>query len=89
MEHLDSQSYCILGSNDVSNRKLEEKVQQAVMVMHTHGFVHGDLRDVNIMACIQCPDAQNTQSILILDLDWAGQEGSTNYPQTLNHQNIH
>lgn len=52
-------------------------IEDTVKIMHTSGFVHGDLRSPNIMVG---PDG----SIKIIDFDWAGEWGKAVYPSFLN-----
>ena len=58
--------------------------------MHKQGFVHGDLRDLNIL--FRCQVAYDRVDILFIDWDWAGKAGEVKYPSMLNpkitrHQN--
>jgi len=54
--------------------------------LHDGGFVHGDIRDVNMMTRRQWrPDAQN---VFLLDFDWAGPKDKTIYPPNLNRETV-
>ena len=62
-------------------------VQQALVELHREGFVHGDLREANIMVKRDGVDSEGLHDIILVDFDWAGKEGSVRYPSniTLNH----
>jgi len=57
---------------------LEQPVTDAVQRMHDAGFVHGDLRDTNILV--------NKDGVKIVDWDWAGRPGDVKYPISINPQ---
>ncbi|CAG8583965.1 13175_t:CDS:2, partial [Ambispora gerdemannii] len=48
-------------------------------VFHNKGFVHGDLRSVNILF-------GSTGDVKFVDFDWAGKDGEARYPESLNPQ---
>ncbi|CAJ0634520.1 2430_t:CDS:2 [Entrophospora sp. SA101] len=58
--------------HDVSNAVIE-----SVKLLHSNGFVHGDLRSPNIMI------GKNNQ-MKFLDFEWADKEGEATYPMLLN-----
>ncbi|RPD55559.1 hypothetical protein L226DRAFT_614727 [Lentinus tigrinus ALCF2SS1-7] len=69
----------------VSMEAALEQVRTKLGVLHDGGFVHGDLRDVNVLlrnddAPADCPD------ILLIDWDWAGVAGKVVYPRGINTQ---
>ena len=41
-------------------------------LFHEKDFVHGDLRDANIMC--------TNDSVMLIDFDWGGKEGHVSYP---------
>ena len=54
-------------------------VLAAIQKLHDGGYVHGDIRDVNILV--------NTESCIqihIIDFDWAGRIGEATYPLEVN-----
>ena len=81
-----SHQYC-----EIERRPLEKNVykavQQALVELHGEGFVHGDLREANIMVKRDGVDSEGLHDIILVDFDWAGKEGSVRYPSniTLNH----
>ena len=81
-----SHQYC-----EIERRPLEKNVykavQQALIELHGEGFVHGDLREANIMVKRDGVDSEGLHDIIFVDFDWAGKEGCVRYPSniTLNH----
>ena len=58
-----------------------KRVDDAVRLLHNENIVFGDLRDPNILHV----DSDN--SVVLVDLDWAGTDGVSRYPATLNPAN--
>ncbi|KAF7976845.1 hypothetical protein HWV62_5548 [Athelia sp. TMB] len=54
-----------------------DRVQEAVKILHTGGFVFGDLREPNIML-------PGHETVKLIDFDWCAKEGTGRYPNTLN-----
>lgn len=54
-----------------------EKVRQAVDLLHAQNIVFGDLRSQNIFVL-------DTGDVYLVDFDWAGTDGVSRYPATLN-----
>jgi hypothetical protein len=63
---------------DASNETLKAQLLQVQTVLEESGFVHGDLRAPNV--CIQ----EKTETVFIVDFDWAGKAGEVYYPVVLN-----
>jgi tRNA A-37 threonylcarbamoyl transferase component Bud32 len=61
---------------------VSERVRDAVLLLHENNIVFGDLRDPNILY-----DVSNDRVVLV-DFDWAGKDGESRYPATLNHGNV-
>ncbi|KAI9455962.1 hypothetical protein HD554DRAFT_2030686 [Boletus coccyginus] len=53
-------------------------ILEALKSLHGAGFVHGDIRDTNIMVSIDNRDFK------IIDFDWAGTIGQARYPMNVN-----
>ncbi|KAI0708169.1 hypothetical protein C8T65DRAFT_576351 [Cerioporus squamosus] len=71
------------GKPALSLEAAQEQVKNKLGLLHDKGFVHGDVRDVNVLvrnddARADCPD------ILIVDWDWAGRAGQVVYPRGIN-----
>ncbi|KAJ6513424.1 hypothetical protein C8R45DRAFT_1154720 [Mycena sanguinolenta] len=58
--------------------KIKQDVRQALSRLHDSGYVHGDVRDVNLLV------HKTTSQIKFVDWDWAGKAGSVRYPHTIN-----
>ncbi|KAF8131371.1 hypothetical protein EV363DRAFT_1165249, partial [Boletus edulis] len=50
---------------------------------HSSGFVHGDIRDVNIMVSKSGP-----MKFMFVDFDWSGKINEARYPSCVNRQSI-
>ncbi|KAG8217923.1 hypothetical protein J3R82DRAFT_6089 [Butyriboletus roseoflavus] len=48
---------------------------------HAAGYVHGDLRDVNIMV-----SKSDKKRFMIMHFDWAGKRGEARYPDLVDHK---
>ena len=57
-------------------KPVEEALKRAVSLMHTNGYVHGDVRPQNVLV------SDNT--VRIVDFDWAGKHPNARYPPELN-----
>ncbi|CAG8796158.1 19101_t:CDS:2, partial [Dentiscutata erythropus] len=58
----------------------ESVVKNATKLFHDSGYVHGDLRDENIIVKYK----NEKIDIKFVDFDWAGREGEAMYPESLN-----
>jgi serine/threonine protein kinase len=61
---------------------ISKQVGDAVNLLHEYDIVFGDLQDPNILY-----DASNDRVVLV-DFDWAGKDGESRYPATLNLGNV-
>jgi serine/threonine protein kinase len=61
-------------------------VRRVVEELHTGGFVHGDVRDTNIL--IDRESIADDVKVHIIDFDWAGPVGTNNYPMGVNRRTI-
>ena len=59
------------------------EAKKAIGTIHAKGFVHGDVRDVNIMV-----HKHNSRDIKFVDWDWAGRIGEATYPHNVNSQSV-
>ncbi len=78
MEYLEPNAYEHVTRTD---RVLRAEVLGAVQQLHACGFVHGDLRNCNMM---KAKDRANPKGVLLLDFDWAGKAGEVLYPGDIN-----
>ena len=88
MEYLDPDTYRVLGPEDGSDPRVMTEIRRVVKVLHTGGFVHGDIRDINMMTRRHWRTEENAQNIFLLDFDWAGPNGATRYPRNLNRRTV-
>ncbi|KAH9979886.1 hypothetical protein BGW80DRAFT_1441969 [Lactifluus volemus] len=61
--------------------KWTEELKTLVQSFHDNGFVHGDLRNPNII----CDDKG---SVFLIDFDWSGKEGDAFYPTRKLNQEL-
>ncbi|KAH9924943.1 hypothetical protein B0H21DRAFT_764570, partial [Amylocystis lapponica] len=65
-------------------------VRRAISLLHDEGLVYGDLRRPNIMVVDRVvsnkseTEAESTPCTMLIDFDWAGEDGKARYPTTLN-----
>ncbi|KAK7677212.1 hypothetical protein QCA50_019806 [Cerrena zonata] len=60
-----------------------EQAREAIVKIHDQGFVHGDVRDVNIMVKKDDPE-----DVMFIDWDWAGKIGQATYPYNVNKHSV-
>ncbi|KAG8946281.1 hypothetical protein FRC04_011911 [Tulasnella sp. 424] len=64
-----------------------EDVKKAVDMLHDKNWVFGDLRRPNVMLCDRDrdpPGVGTEQGAMLVDFDWAGEDGKGMYPPALN-----
>ncbi len=69
----------------LSLEEARDEVKAKLTHLHDEGFVHGDLRDVNVIVRNEGVSGDGP-GILIVDWDWAGREGQVTYPRGINTQ---
>ncbi|KAF8836162.1 hypothetical protein BDN67DRAFT_998492 [Paxillus ammoniavirescens] len=69
-----SKGYVQLASSSLSASALTS-IRKKLKDLHNGGFVHGDIRDTNIM-------------FMIIDFDWAGKINEVRYPPYVNREDI-
>jgi thiamine kinase-like enzyme len=67
---------------------LRDAVISAVTTLHQGNFVHGDIRDVNLMVRNEWKLDGGAKNIKLIDFDWAGPVGITRYPANVNYEEI-
>lgn len=74
MDFIEGDPFVLENTSPVQKDKLEN----AVAILHLGGFVHGDLREPNIL--VRKKEAED--DLYLLDFDWCGKEGMKNvtYP---------
>lgn len=68
--------------------KVQHKAAVVARILHAEGFVHGDIRDTNILVD---RDSLQTDDIKLhfVDFDWAGRVGEAKYPIGVNTVSIY
>ena len=74
--------------SDNEKAKVKLKVRKVVEELHAGGFVHGDVRDTNILIDRRSLGDTDDVKIHLIDFDWAGPIGITNYPMGVNRVTI-
>ena len=77
MEYLSG--WVMLGEKSHEERlKYQEKLNEALRIIHDRGFVHGDIRWPNILV--------SEDNVKVIDFDNCGQEGVKRYPREWDHR---
>ena len=58
-------------------------LEKAIHFLHSGGFVHGDVRDTNLLVKVD-----GGLGVLFVDFDWAGKAGEARYPMNVNRADI-
>lgn len=83
MEAIDLNVYKLFPEIEINSRPLEKlrpAVYDLIQGLHTAGYVHGDLRDINMFVAID----QREPLFKLIDFDWAGKTGEVRYPANVN-----
>ncbi|PVF96566.1 hypothetical protein CPB86DRAFT_708723 [Serendipita vermifera] len=88
MEYLNKDNYTLLRDSSIPLENRSNIVANAVSILHQGGYVHGDIRDVNIMVRCDWNAVDSSSGIKLLDFDWAGLDGQAQYPANVNHEGI-
>jgi len=87
---MDRSKYEVLYGQMLSNaeqEKVRRKVNSMVQVLHEGGFVHGDIRDVNLLVDVGSLASDNV-AVHVVDFDWAGRIGEARYPIGVNTKTV-
>ena len=85
MEYLEPAMYRNLEPQDKESTHL---VKEIVTHLHKGGFVHGDIRPINMMVHREWYSITGERKLLLLDFDWAGPEDEVKYPLDVNSHSI-
>jgi serine/threonine protein kinase len=58
---------------------IADEIKAKIISLHQAGFVHGDIRDTNIMV-----RKDGKAGFMLVDFDWAGEIGVVRYPMNVN-----
>lgn len=61
---------------------VQGEVKQMLQAFYAIGYVHGDVRDINLL--VRRPGRLPGTPILLVDWDWAGLSDEVTYPYTLS-----
>ena len=64
-------------------QKWSEDLRSLVSNFHNEGWVHGDLRDANMIVC-----NKNPEQVMLVDFDWGGRDGEVYYPTACVHEEL-
>jgi serine/threonine protein kinase len=81
LHHLEELKYKKELSPALQDAILNE-VKQVLKTLHNGGFVHGDIRTLNVL--VRKAGGKEGNLILLVDWDWAGRMGEVKYPINLN-----
>jgi len=68
---------------DILPTDTRELIEKRLVELHQAGFVHGDVRDVNIMI-----RKDSKLGFMLIDFDWSGVVGEARYPINVNKVDI-
>ena len=60
---------------------MKEQCNNILGILYRHKYVHGDLRNVNMLV-------DQSGKVKVIDFDWAGKHNDAKYPMFLNHQEL-
>jgi serine/threonine protein kinase len=63
---------------------VKERLNDVLGQMHQQGFVHGDIRNVNVMIT-----NDPILAVMLVDFDWAGRIGEARYPMNVNREYVY
>ena len=76
MDRLSERKYCPLSK---PTAPLINNIRDVLKQLHQSNYVHGDLRDVNIIV-----SRSDETKFMLIDFDWAGKIGEVRYPPRVN-----
>ncbi|KAF8623018.1 hypothetical protein AX15_006563 [Amanita polypyramis BW_CC] len=79
MDYLDPDHYDVFKQSEQHLESLYKGMEKQLSRLHQAGFVHGDVRDVNMML-----NREDGSKFMLLDFDWAGKIGEVRYPAYVN-----
>jgi len=83
---MDKSKYRVLFGlqlSDADKEKVRHKVTSVVRMLHQEVFVHGDIREANILIDYKSLTSDD-EKIHLIDFDWAGPIGEAKYPADVN-----
>ncbi|KAM6501181.1 hypothetical protein JOM56_004195 [Amanita muscaria] len=83
MEHINENYMQFHDLESHHRSSVLEYLKQFLTFLHANGFVHGDIRDTNIMV-----PRSGEPHFFLIDFDWAGRIGEVRYPMNVNRKGI-
>ncbi|KZT02334.1 uncharacterized protein LAESUDRAFT_622760, partial [Laetiporus sulphureus 93-53] len=76
-----------LSLSKADQEKVRCKVKSIVRMLHEGGFVHGDIRDTNLLID---PESLASDDVMVhlIDFDWAGRIGEAKHPVGVNRKTV-
>ena len=87
MEDLSAEDYIDLFKSSLAPDRevaVQKRLNQVLVQIHQQGYVHGDLRNVNVMVT-----NGPTPAVMLVDFDWAGKIGEARYPINVNREDMY
>jgi serine/threonine protein kinase len=82
VEGEDLGSYLRNETDHAKKQNIVDQCRNVVGTLHDGNLCHGDFRDVNVLV------RRNSNTICVLDYDWAGRLDQARYPLYMNHVHI-
>ena len=86
---METSKYQVLFGLELSKderKKVQGKVRDVVRILHEGGFVHGDIRDADLL--IDRASLVSDVMVHLIDFDWAGRVGEAKYPMRINFTGV-
>jgi len=83
MEYL--KDHVTLDKGEWKPERYKKDIREKLSSLHRAGFVHGDIRDANIL--VRCEsEVAGSEKVWFIDFDWSGRIGEVCYPANLNQE---
>jgi hypothetical protein len=66
------------------SKQLPQMVTDLVASFHAQNFVHGDIRDSDLLVLMK-----GKLEMKLIDFDWGGKDGEVRYPVLINNHTVH
>ena len=82
MDFLDDSYVDLVECRSSVPPQLFDQIEEKLIEMHQHGYVHGDVRDMNVMV------SEQDKPFMLIDFDWAGKIGEARYILNVNRKGV-
>ncbi|KAI9064172.1 hypothetical protein FKP32DRAFT_1591594 [Trametes sanguinea] len=76
----------VLAKPSAPLEEIQEKVLAGLALLHERGFVHGDVRDVNVLVRLQDAPLESGPDVLLIDWHWSGPSATATYPYAVSSE---